>query len=92
VVKQKTNGTCQFSWFCEHGLTITNRSVYNQIREMAAYMVVNYDKLEDVTDGATYYHADYVNPHWKLQRVSQIGRHIFYKRKGDEIDRNREFY
>jgi spore germination cell wall hydrolase CwlJ-like protein len=47
--------------------------------------------MEDVTQGATYYHADYVNPRWKLQKIDQIGRHIFYKSRKDNIDRNKEF-
>jgi spore germination cell wall hydrolase CwlJ-like protein len=30
---------------------------------------------------ALYYHADYVNPNWRLPRIDQIGRHIFYGEK-----------
>lgn len=97
VVYQKTNGTCQFSWYCDkkftdRRLTIKDSQLYNEIRELATHIVVNHDKLKDVTDGATYYHADYVNPRWKLEKVDQIGRHIFYKHKGDKIDRNKEFF
>lgn len=97
VVYQKTGGTCQFSWYCDRKftdrrLTIKETQLYNDIRELATDIVVNHDKLKDVTDGATYYHADYVNPGWKLEKVDQIGRHIFYKRKGDKIDRNKEFF
>jgi spore germination cell wall hydrolase CwlJ-like protein len=33
--------------------------------------------LED----ALFYHADYVNPRWKLDRITQIGTHIFYKQR-----------
>lgn len=97
VVYQKTGSTCQFSWYCDkkftdRRLTIKETKLYNDIRELATHIVVNHDKIKDVTDGATYYHADYVNPRWKLEKVDQIGRHIFYKRKGDEIDRNKEFF
>jgi spore germination cell wall hydrolase CwlJ-like protein len=97
VVYQKTGGTCQFSWYCDGSvlnkrLTIRDTKLYNEIRELATHMVVNYERMKDVTHGATYYHADYVRPGWKLDKVDQIGRHIFYKRKGDEIDRNKEFY
>lgn len=37
--------------------------------------------LRDTTNGATHYHADYVDPYWaKGQKpVTKIGRHIFYK-------------
>jgi spore germination cell wall hydrolase CwlJ-like protein len=97
VVYQKTRGTCQFSWYCDskftdRRLTIKETQLYNDIRELATHIVVNHDKLKDVTNGATYYHADYVNPGWKLEKVDQIGRHIFYKHKGDKIDRNKEFF
>lgn len=97
VVYQKTGNTCQFSWYCDktftsRRLTIKDTMLYNDIRDLATNIVVNFQKMKDVTDGATYYHADYVKPGWKLDKVDQIGRHIFYKRKGDEIDRNREFY
>lgn len=96
VVFQKTGGVCQFSWYCDkkftdRRLTIRETILYNEIRELATHIVINFDKLKDVTQGATYYHADYVNPGWKLDKVDQIGRHIFYKRKGDKIDRNKEF-
>ncbi len=96
VVYQKTGGTCQFSWYCDtkftsRRLTIKETKLYNDIRELATHIVVNFERMDDVTEGATYYHADYVNPGWKLDKVDQIGRHIFYKRKGDKIDRNKEF-
>lgn len=96
VVFQKTGGTCQFSWYCESHtlakrLTVKQTALYNEIRELATNIVVNFEHMEDVTQGATYYHADYVNPRWKLQKIDQIGRHIFYKSRKDNIDRNKEF-
>jgi hypothetical protein len=33
-----------------------------------------------------YYHADYVNPRWKLEKTTVIGRHIFYKESGKQND------
>jgi spore germination cell wall hydrolase CwlJ-like protein len=55
------------------------------------HMIINFERMEDVTSGATYYHADYVSPGWRLERVDKIGRHIFYRSKRDNIDRNKEF-
>ena len=81
VVKQKVNSTCQFSWFCEGKKHIANNFVYNQAREIAVYVYANYEKMHDITQGALYYHADYVNPRWKLERTTTIGRHIFYKER-----------
>tara|TARA_R100001443_G_scaffold82215_1_gene89193 strand:- start:71 stop:457 length:387 start_codon:yes stop_codon:yes gene_type:complete len=38
-------------------------------------------KTVDITDGATYYHANYVNPSWARKRTKtvRIDDHIFYK-------------
>jgi spore germination cell wall hydrolase CwlJ-like protein len=83
VVKQKVNSTCQFTWFCEKTTTLTNRTreVYEEARNIAIHVYVNYEKLPDITNGALFYHADYVNPRWKLEKTAVIGRHIFYKDK-----------
>jgi spore germination cell wall hydrolase CwlJ-like protein len=94
VVKQKTGTTCQFSWWCEdkprttsitRNLTSAQQVMYNSILDMAVYAYLNSEILRDNTKGATYYHADYVNPNWKrLEKTVQIGRHIFYK--NGEVD------
>lgn len=81
VVKQKVNSTCQFTWYCEGKKAIRNYFAYNQAKEMALYVYANYEKMPDVTEGALFYHADYVNPRWKLERTTKIGRHIFYKER-----------
>lgn len=91
VVKQKTGGVCQFSWYCEdrpkamsYGkvLTNTNNSLYNDIRNLAIYVYANQERINDPTQGALFYHADYVNPKWKnMEKTAVIGRHIFYNRK-----------
>jgi spore germination cell wall hydrolase CwlJ-like protein len=99
VVKQKTaiNGltVCQFSWVCNtfftsKRLTIIHSSLYNEIRDLAVYVLMNYDNMHDVTKGATYYHADYVNPGWRLPKTTKIGRHIFYKSNRDLETMNKE--
>lgn len=88
VVHQKTKGTCQFSWVCDKNftdrrLTIKGTSLYNEIRTLATSVFLNYENMTDVTKGATYYHADYVNPGWNLPKTIQIGAHIFYKSSKD---------
>jgi len=99
VVKQKTNingsTICQFSWVCQpyltaKSLTNINSLLYNDIRDLAVYVFYNYDSMNDVTKGATYYHADYVDPQWGLPKTTQIGRHIFYKRSSDLATMNKE--
>lgn len=79
VVKQKVNSTCQFSWFCEGKKHITSSRLYEEAQNIALYVYANYENLTDITHGALFYHADYVNPRWKLDKTTVIGRHIFYK-------------
>ena len=92
VVKQKINNVCQFSWYCEDrqynistnkSLTSSNNSLYNSIRELATNVYANSERMTDPSNGALYYHADYVKPGWKnMQTTAVIGRHIFYNKKG----------
>lgn len=91
VVKQKTTGICQFSWYCEDranriyyakDLTPQQEMLYNEIRNIAVHVYANYGKINDPTKGALFYHADYVRPNWKnMIHTATIGRHIFYIRK-----------
>jgi spore germination cell wall hydrolase CwlJ-like protein len=78
VVKQKVNLLCQFSWFCE-GIKTKKYDVYAKSKEIAIFTYVNYEMLDDITNGALYFHADSINPNWKLKKTKVIGRHIFYK-------------
>jgi spore germination cell wall hydrolase CwlJ-like protein len=79
VVKQKKTGICQFSWFCSPVKVNKDSEGYKGAMDVALYVYANYEKLYDLTKGALYYHADYVNPGWKLKKTTKIGRHIFYK-------------
>jgi spore germination cell wall hydrolase CwlJ-like protein len=85
VVEQKTKSTCQFSWFCSNP-PLKNTTVYNASLQVALWVYANYEILDDTTKGALYYHADYVNPRWKLEKTTVIGRHIFYKDYHDAKD------
>jgi N-acetylmuramoyl-L-alanine amidase len=82
VVKQKVNYTCQFTWFCQDKYTNRQKTAYEESRDIALHVYANYEKIKDFTNGALFYHADYVNPHWRgLEKTTVIGRHIFYKEK-----------
>jgi spore germination cell wall hydrolase CwlJ-like protein len=35
----------------------------------------------NILNDALFYHAENINPRWALDRVGQIGQHIFYKQK-----------
>jgi spore germination cell wall hydrolase CwlJ-like protein len=82
VVKQKTEGMCQFSWFCMPVKLNRNSDAFRESMDVALFVYANYEKLKDITNGALYYHADYVNPRWRgVEKTTTIGRHIFYKEK-----------
>ena len=89
VVKQQDEDVCQFSWYCDEYLqhkattyryTDQERQRFKKIRMVALYTYLNYQYITDVTKGAMYYHATYVNPKWKLRKTVQIGNHIFYRK------------
>lgn len=89
VVKQKTRSICQFSWWCDSKMKkdYTRRDVdvetFQQSEIVALEVYMNYHTMEDITDGALFYHADYVAFEKlglrKLVRTVKIGRHIFYR-------------
>jgi spore germination cell wall hydrolase CwlJ-like protein len=76
---------CQFSWYCD--ANHRNRKI-NQEAYADSYAVAKKVYLEgfrlDGLNNALYYHADYVRPNWKLERITQIGAHIFYSGKKQE--------
>lgn len=101
VVKQKIRRTCQFSWYCESTphhistnrlLTSDTNRVYNEILKLSIMFYANYENMNDLTKGALFYHADYVNPRWRnVQKTTQIGRHIFYEDKGKANEQRQQY-
>lgn len=77
VVYQKSRGVCQFSWVCEGNKRIRNMAMYAESKRVAENVYLG--NIRDVTKGAKFYHANYVNPNWGMRRVTQIGAHIFYR-------------
>ena len=84
VVHQKTTFydkvVCQFSWLCEtnHLVKPIYQNSYKESEEVAKMVMFEGFRL-NVLKEAMYYHADYVNPKWNKQKITQIGRHVFYK-------------
>lgn len=71
---------CQFSWVCDRTVTFKPKhlAVYEESMEVAKKVLLEGFRLPSLTQ-ALYFHADYINPGWKRERVAKIGRHIFYK-------------
>ena len=86
VVFQKTvvidRVICQFSWYCDtaHKARPVNQSAYNESMAVAKKVLLEGFRL-DVMKEALYYHANYVNPQWNLEKIGTIGNHIFYRGK-----------
>jgi len=84
VVYQQNNYlgkiVCQFSWVCEatHKIRPIYPALYRESEEVAKKVLLENFRLSTMRD-ALYFHGDYVNPNWGKKKISQIGRHIFYK-------------
>lgn len=68
---------CQFSWYCESGPTVRHSGAYKESMEVAKKVLLENFRLPSLRN-AYFYHAEYVSPNWKLPKITQIGRHIFY--------------
>ena len=73
---------CQFSWFCEgnHKIRAVHKPMWQESELVAKKVLLEDFRLPSMKN-ALYYHADYVNPNWRLPKIDQIGRHIFYGEK-----------
>jgi|TARA_B110000977_G_scaffold198290_1_gene282827 spore germination cell wall hydrolase CwlJ-like protein len=72
---------CQFSWWCDGKADNPQDKDEWVNAQMLAYYIIEEGKFRGLTEGATHYHATYVNPSWasSLSLVSTIGAHIFYR-------------
>jgi len=83
VVEQgytKGKSNCQFSWYCD-GKSDTPTHTVAWARAVLVANDVMMGYIPDITEGATHYHAKYVNPYWSksFTKTVEIGSHIFYK-------------
>jgi spore germination cell wall hydrolase CwlJ-like protein len=72
---------CQFSWYCDGKSDWpTNQDAWNNAKSLAFNITV-FGDFSGITEGATHYHADYVNPRWArhFTLTGTIGRHKFYR-------------
>lgn len=72
---------CQFSWWCDGKSDVPTNNVAWQAAKSIAYTALLFDP-PDPTDGALWYHADYVSPAWRkaMAHTATIGRHIYYRK------------
>ena len=77
---------CQFSWFCDGKSDVVpkhDQELWHSILTLSGEMIgaYNWGSLNDITQGSTHYHADYVYPEWRREKTKTItvGNHIFYR-------------
>jgi spore germination cell wall hydrolase CwlJ-like protein len=87
VVKQRTPAGCQFEWVCS-GAGNPVGFLWNQAVGIAVVLINEPNAIEDPTNGATHFHATYINwqPGWQRAKdsVQRIGNHVFYRIKPRE--------
>jgi N-acetylmuramoyl-L-alanine amidase len=51
------------------------------LAQQVALEITELDIMRGITDGATYFHANYVQPRWRLsfEKTTRIGTHLFYR-------------
>jgi len=71
---------CQFSWYCD-GLSDNPQDGKAMLESVILAQHVIAGTVTDISQGATHYHAKYVNPYWAddMTVVLEVGQHIFYK-------------
>ena len=82
VIHQKRGGVCQFSWYCDGKSDIPrNKKIYQEKLDFVSKLLDNDRQWVDITDGALFYHANYVRPSWrkKFIKTTEIDKHIFYR-------------
>ena len=75
---------CQFSWYCDGKADVIpypeNNISWRKSQDVALE-VMAFDRYSGIVEGATHYHADYVDPDWSktITLVTKIDNHIFYR-------------
>ena len=74
---------CQFSWWCDGKPDVPHPGRVWENSKKVAKLVMTNNRMVDITEGSTHYHAEYVAPRWstRMNKVGRIGAHYFYKSK-----------
>ncbi|RED13862.1 cell wall hydrolase [Pontivivens insulae] len=77
---QHRRNACQFSFMCDGLSDAMNDSTSERRLGVLARLMMD-GRPRILTDGATHYHADWVNPRWasRLVRTAWIDAHKFYR-------------
>lgn len=77
---------CQFSWYCDgKGDETRDRDAWANALAVSYTMMYGNQGYQGITEGATHYHATYVDPYWassnQMKLIGNIGDHVFYRWK-----------
>jgi spore germination cell wall hydrolase CwlJ-like protein len=77
---------CQFSWYCDGKADETpDRDAWANSLAVSYTMMYGQHGYHGITEGATHYHATYVDPYWassnQMKLIGNIGDHVFYRWK-----------
>ena len=69
------------SWYCDGKDDTPREPTAWELATHIAEKLLFSRQYAGMLDGATHYHADYVNPAWRLDmtRISKVDDHIFYR-------------
>ena len=72
---------CQFSWYCDGKADTPHMGDAWINAQTVAWRIIQFGEYRGLTEGATHYHATYVEPSWagSLQLIGTIGKHVFYR-------------
>ena len=74
---------CQFSWYCDGKTDRVPESENWERSKRVAWDILHTNEYRGLAEGATHYHATYVNPRWAshndMNEIGRIGEHIFYR-------------
>ena len=78
VIYQKV--ICQYSWVCEDNYKIKaiHTPSWRECEEVAKKVLFEGFRLPSL-ENAMFYHASYIKPGWRNEKLAVLGRHVFYK-------------
>tara|TARA_R100000231_G_scaffold47840_1_gene40935 strand:+ start:3128 stop:3565 length:438 start_codon:yes stop_codon:yes gene_type:complete len=78
---QMKRDKCQFSFYCDGKPERVYEHLAYMRAEALSFIILDSHMTYDITDGATHYHATYVNPVWanRFTRTTCIDSHCFYR-------------
>src|SRR6056300_998486 len=84
--RQDSNGNmvrnaCQFSWYCDGKADNPQDQDAWVSAQTLAWRIMKFEEFRGLTEGATHYHAHYVNPSWArdMTLIGTVGVHKFYR-------------